>query len=125
MGAAGIMRSLFAAFLFCFLGSFASSQTNIAPTIFADVLPDYLGHGAFLTCSVSDDGLVRPVTFTWSRVSGPGTVTWTARYSQMTHARFSVKGLYVVSCAVSDGQFIVTDKVTLAVDDFADVAVRP
>jgi hypothetical protein len=98
---------------------------NSAPRIFIDGEADALNSGAFLFCSTADDGLPRTLTFNWTRVSGPGSVSWTAQQRSMTHARFSIKGLYVIQCAVSDGQYTVTDRITIMADAAADIAVRP
>jgi hypothetical protein len=118
------MRVLFV-LLLCLVSNFAWAQTNVAPQIFVDVDADFLGNGAFLFCSSSDDAKLKPLTFAWSKVSGPGNVSWSAQNSRTTHARFSAKGLYILQCSVSDGQFTVTDKVTVLADQYADVAVRP
>jgi hypothetical protein len=98
---------------------------NSAPRIFVDGESDFLNNGAFLFCSTVDDGMTRPLTFLWTKVSGPGTLTWSAQQKSMTHIHFSTKGLYVIQCAVSDGQFVVTDKITILADAEADLAVRP
>lgn len=114
----------FLAVLFCF-ASLALAQTNVAPKVFVDAEADFLNSGAFLFCSTSDDGMVNSLTFLWTKVSGPGNVAWGAQQKPMTHARFSAKGLYVLQCAVYDGQYTVTDHVTILADAYADVATRP
>jgi hypothetical protein len=107
--------------------AFAQTPTPTpAPRIFVDGESDFLNAGAFLFCSaVDDDGLPHALTFFWSKVSGPGTLTWTAQQKAITHVRFSAKGLYVIQCAVSDGQYTVTDKIRILADAEADIAVRP
>lgn len=112
---------------YCF-ANFAFAQTpapNAPPKVFVDGQSDYLSSGAFLFCSTADDGLVNSLTFFWTRISGPGTVTWGAQQKATTHARFSAKGLYVLQCAVYDGQYTVTDRITIAVDAYSDITVRP
>jgi hypothetical protein len=98
---------------------------NAAPKVFVDGEPDYLGGGAFLCCSQIDDGLNRAVSFYWQKVSGPGTVSWSAQSGRQTRVRFSIKGLYVLKCTVSDGQYFVADQITVMADTAADIAVRP
>jgi hypothetical protein len=108
--------------------AFAQTPTptpNTAPKVFVDGESDFLNNGAFLFCSTVDDGLPHALTFFWTKVSGPGALTWTAQQKAITHVRFSIKGLYVIQCAVSDGQFIVTDRITILADAAADIAVRP
>jgi hypothetical protein len=101
------------------------TPANTAPKVYVDGEPDVLYSGAFLFCSTVDDGLLRAPTYYWTKVSGPGTITWSAQQKSMTHARFSAKGLYVLQCAVSDGQYTSTDKITIMADSEADIAVRP
>jgi hypothetical protein len=108
----------------------ASAQTPTpipsgAPKIYVDGDVDYLNNGAFLYCSSVDDGQPKPLTFNWTKVSGPGNVSWGAQQRAMTHVRFSQKGLYVLQCTVTDGQFTVSDKITILADTAADLAVRP
>ena len=61
---------------------------------------------ANLDGTVSDDGLPNPpgaVTTTWSRVSGPGTVTFGNANAVDTTASFSATGNYVLRLTASDG----------------------
>jgi hypothetical protein len=121
------MKTLLAALC---LATAAIAQTptptpNTAPRVFVDGETDFLNFGAFLFCSTVDDGLTRAETFYWTKVSGPGNCTFSAQQKAMTHVRFSAKGLYVIQCAVSDGQYIVTDRITILADTYADLAVRP
>lgn len=65
--------------------------------------------------SVQDDGLPfgSQVTSQWTKVSGPGTVAFTAPNSTSTRVAFSAAGAYVLSLAASDGQL--TGAATVAV----------
>jgi hypothetical protein len=101
------------------------SPSPIAPRIFVDGESDYLNNGAFVFCSSVDDGFPKALTYNWTKVSGPGNVTWGQQQRAMTHVRFSAKGLYVLQCSVSDGQTTVTDKISILADQYADVACRP
>src|SRR5262249_58838299 len=73
---------------------------NQAPTVNAG--PDQtitLPSSANLVGTVSDDGLPNPpgaVTTTWSKVSGPGTVTFGNAAAVSTTASFSLSGSYVL-----------------------------
>jgi RHS repeat-associated protein/uncharacterized repeat protein (TIGR01451 family) len=68
--------------------------------------------------SVSDDGLPEgsTVAVTWSRVSGPGTVTFEDPTQPGTAATFSAAGTYVLRLAASDGQFTSTSDVSVTVN---------
>jgi hypothetical protein len=76
------------------------------------------------TCSVLaiDDGLPNSpgvLTYTWSKVSGPGTVTFGANNGTTTAqnctASFSAAGEYVLRVTVSDGDLTDTDTVAVSV----------
>ncbi|HSE08346.1 MAG TPA: hypothetical protein VLB29_06750 [Nocardioidaceae bacterium] len=92
-------------------------QDNQAPTVSAGgdqsvVLPG----SASLDGTVSDDGLPNPpgaVSTTWSRVSGPGTVTFGNASATDTTASFSTAGTYVLRLTASDGALTAVDEVTV------------
>jgi hypothetical protein len=116
----------------CLTASLTVAQTptptptvNTPPQVFVDGEADFLGGGAFLFASAVDDGLNRALSYYWTKVSGPGTVTWGNQQRSATRARFSAKGLYVLQCTVSDGQYIAVDHITVLADDFADISCRP
>jgi hypothetical protein len=97
------------------------APTNQAPTVNAG--PDLtitLPAAATLNGSASDDGLPNPpgaVTVTWSKVSGPGTVTFASPSAAKTTATFSTSGTYVVRLTASDS--------ALSSSDTAQVTVNP
>lgn len=73
--------------------------------------------GATLVGSVSDDGLpASPGTLTlnWSKISGPGAVTFTNATSAVASATFSAFGSYVLRLTANDG----------ALSNFADVTIN-
>ncbi|HEY0773692.1 MAG TPA: hypothetical protein VGD51_06390, partial [Nocardioidaceae bacterium] len=76
-----------------------------------------LADTAFLPGKVSDDGLPDPsaLQVTWSKVSGPGTVTFGAAGEAHTSADFSVIGTYVLRLTVSDGGGTASDDLTVTV----------
>jgi hypothetical protein len=71
---------------------------------------------ANLNATVTDAGgpLATP-TVSWTRVSGPGTVTFGNATSKTTTAQFSVAGTYVLRITVSDGEFQSFSDVTITV----------
>ena len=73
---------------------------------------------ASLDGTVTDDGLPNPpgaVTTTWSRVSGPGTVTFGNPAAVDTTASFSAAGTYVLRLTANDGALTSFDEVTVTV----------
>jgi hypothetical protein len=102
-------------------GSFttAASPTNQAPSVSAG--PDQtvtLPSSASLSGSASDDGLPNPpgsLTTTWSKVSGPGTVTFGNASALATTASFSTAGAYVLRLSASDGVLSSSDDLTVTV----------
>lgn len=66
--------------------------------------------------SVQDD--ITPsenLTVRWSQVSGPGSVEFADPSAVNTTATFTVPGDYVLRLTASDGQFTVSDEVTVVV----------
>ena len=71
---------------------------------------------ASLSGTASDDGLPDPpatLTSTWSKVSGPGTVTFADPSSPATSATFSVPGTYVLRLTADDSALQASDDVTV------------
>ena len=72
----------------------------------------------YLNGTVTDDGLpLSPGYFTngWSKVSGPGAVTFAAATSRATQAAFSTTGTYVLRLTAGDGALTATRDVTITV----------
>jgi hypothetical protein len=96
---------------------------NQAPT--ANAGPDQpvtLPANAILDGTVSDDGLPNPpgiLTTTWSKVSGPGTVTFGDASAVDTTATFSQSGTYVLRLTASDSDLSVFDELTVTVSPAA------
>ncbi|MCL7420197.1 MAG: Ig-like domain-containing protein [Methylobacter sp.] len=92
---------------------------NQAPTVAAG--PDQFisaSADALLDGTVADDGLPNPpgqVTTTWSKVSGPGTVTFGNASAVDTTASFSSPGVYVLRLTASDSQLSGSDDVQINV----------
>ncbi|MBI2928644.1 MAG: lamin tail domain-containing protein [Verrucomicrobia bacterium] len=92
---------------------------NQAPTVSAGLdqtVP--LGTPANLDGVVSDDGLPNPpglVAPRWTKLSGPGTVSFANPNAVDTPANFSLMGTYVLRLSVTDGEFSVSDDLTITV----------
>ncbi|MDZ4288476.1 MAG: Calx-beta domain-containing protein [Prosthecobacter sp.] len=76
------------------------------------------GHGLILTATAEDDGFPQSLSFAWSRVFGPGEVTFEEPGAATTGAQFSAPGLYYLRVTVTDGQFSVADEVFVQVGGF-------
>jgi RHS repeat-associated protein len=91
---------------------------NHPPTV--DAGPDQtvsLPHAATLAGSVTDDGLPEGGTLTrsWTKVSGPGAVTFADPGAASTTATFGAAGTYVLRLTASDSQLSASDDVTVTV----------
>ena len=62
------------------------------------------------------------LALTWSKISGPGTVTFSAPSALMTNASFSIAGVYVVRLTASDGALAASDDVTVVVNPSPNLA---
>ncbi|HZN37888.1 MAG TPA: hypothetical protein VFD82_03740 [Planctomycetota bacterium] len=96
--------------------NYQSGATNQPPVVNAG--PDVttpLASPAHLVGSVTDDGLPGPLTIQWSKLTGPGTATFTAPTQAVTNVTFSLAGSYTLQLSASDGQFTVTDTVAVTV----------
>ena len=80
---------------------------------------------AALDGTVSDDGNPTPpsLTTTWTLVSGPSTVTFGNANAIDTTASVPVPGIYVVRLTANDGQYMVSDDVTLTFTGSGSVGV--
>lgn len=73
---------------------------------------------ATLKGSATDDGIPGTIlTYAWSKVSGPGTVTFSDDDALDTDATITVAGTYVLRLSVSDGDLTGIDDVTISVHD--------
>jgi hypothetical protein len=74
---------------------------------------------ATLSGSATDDGLPNPpgtLTYTWSKVSGPGTVTFADTNSATTTVNFSIGGIYTLKLTANDGGLSGSDTVVITVN---------
>jgi Calx-beta domain len=104
---------------------FVPGTGNQAPSVSAG--PDQtvtLPNSASLNGTVIDDGLPNPpaaVSTTWSKISGPGTVTFVNANAVDTSASFSVEGTYVLRLTASDSALQASDDVTITVNPAGSV----
>lgn len=111
------------------LGLIATSicrPPNAAPTV--DAGPNQtvtLPGGATLSGAVGDDGLPASSTLTlnWTKVSGPGTVTFSNSKALSNTATFSVAGTYVLQLSASDSLLTGSATVTITVNANGTAAV--
>ncbi|MFN0085967.1 MAG: PKD domain-containing protein [Blastocatellia bacterium] len=98
-------------------GYFAPSPANQAPLAAAGADQSVtLPAMARLTGLATDDGLpVGALTVAWSKVSGPGTVAFSAPNLVATEASFSMEGVYVLRLTANDSLLSSTDDVTVTV----------
>ena len=81
--------------------------------------------GATMAGSASDDGVPSPpgaLSVAWTRLSGPGTVTFANPSSLTTSASFSQSGAYVLRLSVSDGLASAVDDVSITVNPAVPMA---
>ena len=96
-----------------------SGVSNVAPTVNAG--PDQTitlpATSVTLAGTATDDGLPGgPLTIAWTKVSGPGTVTFGNAAAASTTATFSAQGSYVLQLSANDGALTSTDTATIAVN---------
>jgi hypothetical protein len=95
------------------------TPTNLPPNVEAG-LDQAIDHGdsAQLSGTVSDDGLPNPpgaLTIAWSKLDGPGAVTFSTANAPATAASFTAMGTYRLALTVSDGKATVSDQLTITV----------
>jgi hypothetical protein len=100
----------------------SSTPENQPPTVSAgpDQTAELDGGTAFayLSGTASDDGLPDPpgaLSIAWSMVSGPASVSFENPNNLSTTAAFNAEGSYLLELAVSDGEYTVTDRMTVSV----------
>jgi hypothetical protein len=90
------------------------SSTNNAPNVNAGLDQTVVFPlAASLDGTVTDDGQPGPLSYTWSKVSGPGTVTFVNANAVDTQATFGASGTYVLQLLASDGQLSGSDQVQI------------
>jgi hypothetical protein len=77
-----------------------------------------VGSALVLEATATDDGRPNPpsaLTTAWSKVSGPGTVTFGDSNAVNTTVRFSVNGFYVIRLTASDSLLSASDELSVVV----------
>ena len=80
---------------------------------------------ANLAGTVTDDGLPGPYTVAWSKVSGPGTVTFGTPSAVNTTATFSLGGVYTLRLTANDGALTAFDDMVVTVNQAPTVNAGP
>ena len=97
---------------------------NEAPAVNAG--PDQavvLPASASLAGTVTDDGVSGlPVVISWTKTSGPGTVTFGTPNAASTTASFSLAGTYVLTLTANDGELTGSDTITVTVTSPGNLA---
>jgi subtilase family serine protease len=103
-----------------------AAPVNQAPVVNAGANQTItLPAAASLNGTVTDDGLPNPpgaVTVTWSKTSGPGTVTFANPAAKVTTATFSAAGTYVLKLTASDSALSASASTTITVNAAANGA---
>ncbi|MBX3011776.1 MAG: DNRLRE domain-containing protein [Caldilineaceae bacterium] len=96
----------------------STNHSNQAPVINAGAdVTIQLAATAALDGTVNDDGLPNnTLTSSWSKVSGPGTVTFGNANAVDTSASFSQAGLYTLRLTANDGALSSSDEVQVQVN---------
>jgi hypothetical protein len=98
----------------------AGASPNQPPTVNAGADQTItLPAGANLAGSASDDGAAGALTTTWSKLSGPGTVTFGNAGALSTTASFSASGSYTLRLTASDGTLSSSDDLIVTVNPAA------
>ena len=95
-----------------------SSSGNEPPQVNAGPdLSTALSSSLSLNATVTDDGLPEgsALTVTWSKVQGPGTVTFANEHTIDTSATFSAPGSYTLRLQATDGDYTVADDLSVTV----------
>src|SRR4029453_13668180 len=70
---------------------------------------------ASLLGTASDDGQPSTLFTSWSKVRGPGSVSFANPSSRATTPTFSESGVYVLKLSATDGELSAADEITVAV----------
>jgi hypothetical protein len=106
-----------------------AAANNNPPTVAAGPNQIVIATGsATLSGSATDDGQPNPpatLTVTWSKVSGPGSITFANPNAANTTATFSAPGVYVLAFSANDGDVATDDLIEIVVNEAPKVVVGP
>jgi regulation of enolase protein 1 (concanavalin A-like superfamily) len=105
-----------------------ATPQNAAPVVNAGPDQTVAVPSATLNGSASDDGLPNPpgaLTYTWSTVNGPGTVSFADATAPNTTASFSQSGVYTLRLTAYDGAASGSDDVVVTVNQAPVVNAGP
>ncbi|HEX6739541.1 MAG TPA: hypothetical protein VF310_14780, partial [Vicinamibacteria bacterium] len=107
-------------------GYFDDPANNQPPRVNAGLDQSVLMPGSIsLVGTASDDGLPGPtLTYTWSKTSGPGSVTFGNASQLSTTAGFGIAGTYVLRLSANDGALTGFSEMQVRVDPTAVDARR-
>lgn len=95
------------------------AQTNMAPTVNAGQDQSVtLPNTVTLTATATDDSLPNPpgqLTYSWSKTTGPGEVSFSNQTALTTQISFSQAGTFTIRFSASDGELVATDEVMISV----------
>jgi len=106
------------------------TQANQPPivTVGLDQTITYPVTTASLTGTIRDDGLPfgNSLTIGWTKVAGPGSVTFTNPAQANAQAMFAVPGIYVLRLSASDGQYTGsgTTRVTFVAPSYGSITAN-
>ncbi|HEX9986266.1 MAG TPA: discoidin domain-containing protein [Thermoanaerobaculia bacterium] len=95
--------------------TYRKTPENLAPVVDAGADATTSTSTTTLSGTATDDGLPTgsAVAVTWSKVSGPGNVTFSNAASRTTTATFTAYGIYVLRLTASDSELAASDTVTI------------
>ncbi|MEZ4659727.1 MAG: DNRLRE domain-containing protein [Caldilineaceae bacterium] len=95
----------------------AAPAVNQPPTVNAGADQTItLPAGATLAGVVNDDGVTGSLSIAWSQVSGPAAASFANASQRDTAVTFPTTGTYVLRLTANDGQYAVSDDVTVTVN---------
>jgi hypothetical protein len=97
-----------------------SGGSNSAPVVEVggNLTVSFPINSVFLSAFVSDDGLPFPpgaVNVQWTKVNGPGDISFSQPTNPATIAAFSASGVYTIRLTAYDGQLTTTDELRVTV----------
>lgn len=101
-----------------FTAVYNTGLANTAPVVNAGLDQTItLPSNAIMAATVTDDGLLLPVTYAWTQISGPGAASFSPSTVVLNPTvAFSAPGVYVLQLCANDGQYTICDSVQITVN---------